>query len=127
MSLQRLTQIGVPVGIVMIVVMLVVPLPPVVLGGLLVAPTGLIRAMGGQPQASAQTVIDTQAAAARAREIVMEVERGLGFVPADRESSSSVQNRSVGSVATQTSVTTARASIGASPRAARSRSSLARM
>ena len=61
------------------------PLPPVVLGGLLVAPMGLIRAMGGQPQASAQTVIDTQAAAARAREIVMEVERGLGFVPADRE------------------------------------------
>jgi len=46
---------------------------------------GLIRAMGGQPQASAQTVIDTQAAAARAREIVMEVERGLGFVPVDRE------------------------------------------
>ena len=61
------------------------PLPPVVLGGLLVAPIGLIRAMGGQPQAAAQTVVDTQAAAARAREIVMEVERGLGFVPMDRE------------------------------------------
>ena len=61
------------------------PLPPVVLGGLLVAPIGLIRAMGGQPQASAQTVVDTQAAATRAREIVMEVERGLGFVPTDRE------------------------------------------
>ena len=29
------------------------PLPPVVLGGLLVAPIGLIRAMGGLPQASA--------------------------------------------------------------------------
>ena len=60
------------------------PLPPVVLGGLLVAPIGLIRAMGGQ-QASAQTTVDTQVAAARAREIVMEVERGLGFVPVDRE------------------------------------------
>jgi len=61
------------------------PLPPVVLGGLLVAPIGLIRAMGGQPQASVQTAVDTQAAAARAREIVMEIERGLGFVPVDRE------------------------------------------
>ncbi|MFG1363450.1 helicase-related protein [Xanthobacter versatilis] len=61
------------------------PLPPVVLGGLLVAPIGLIRAMSGQPQVSAQTAVDTQAAAARAREIVMEIERGLGFVPTDRE------------------------------------------
>ena len=61
------------------------PLPPVVLGGLLVAPIALIRAMGGQPLASAQEAVDTQAAAARAREIVMEVERGLGFVPVDRE------------------------------------------
>jgi superfamily II DNA or RNA helicase len=61
------------------------PLPPVVLGGLLVAPIGLIRAMGGQPQA-VPAVVDTQAAAARAREIVMEIERSLGFVPVDRES-----------------------------------------
>jgi hypothetical protein len=61
------------------------PLPPVVLGGLLVAPIGLIRAMGGQAQALLGTRADTQAAAARAREIVMEVERGLGFVPVDRE------------------------------------------
>jgi SNF2 family DNA or RNA helicase len=63
----------------------IAPLPPVVLGGLLVAPIGLIRAMGGLPQASAQTAVDTQAAAARAREIVMEIERGLGFTPVDRE------------------------------------------
>src|SRR5579875_2413899 len=61
------------------------PLPPVVLGGLLVAPIGLIRAMGGASQAPAQTVVDTRAAAARAREIVMEVERRLSFVPVDRE------------------------------------------
>jgi superfamily II DNA or RNA helicase len=61
------------------------PLPPVVLGGLLVVPIGLIRAIGGVPQASAQTTVDTQAAAARAREIVMEVERELGFRPVDRE------------------------------------------
>ena len=37
MSLQRLTQIGVPIGIVMIVVMLVVPLPAVVLDMLIAA------------------------------------------------------------------------------------------
>jgi superfamily II DNA or RNA helicase len=61
------------------------PLPPVVLGGLLVAPVGLIRAMGGRMPASAETTVDTQIAAARAREIVMEIERGLGFVPVDRE------------------------------------------
>ena len=61
------------------------PLPPVALGGLLVAPIGLIRAMGAQPQPSSQTVVDTQAAAAKARAIVVEIERGLGFVPVDRE------------------------------------------
>jgi ribosomal protein S6E (S10) len=61
------------------------PLPPVVLGGVLVVPIGLIRAIGGAPQVSAQTAVDTQAAAARAREIVMEIERGLGFAPVDRE------------------------------------------
>jgi superfamily II DNA or RNA helicase len=61
------------------------PLPPVVLGGVLVMPIGLICAIGGQGQAKAETTIDTQAAAARAREIVMEVERGLGFAPTDRE------------------------------------------
>ena len=60
------------------------PLPPVVLGGLLVVPLGLLLAIGGKP-APAATPADTQAAAARAREIVMEVERRLGFVPVDRE------------------------------------------
>ncbi|MGH7121407.1 MAG: helicase-related protein, partial [Acetobacteraceae bacterium] len=61
------------------------PLPPVVQGGLLIAPVGLIRAMDGVKQALAESVVDTQAAAARARGIVMEIERGLGFVPIDRE------------------------------------------
>jgi hypothetical protein len=36
--------------------------------------------------AATQAATDTQAAAARAREIVMEVERGLGYAPVDRES-----------------------------------------
>ena len=59
------------------------PLPPVLLGGLLVAPIGLLHAIEGQP--APPVAIDTQAVAARARAIVMEVERSLGFVPVDRE------------------------------------------
>lgn len=61
------------------------PLPPVVLGGLLVIPAGLIHAMTGIPISSTLSPVDTQAAAARARAIIMEVERGLGFIPTDRE------------------------------------------
>jgi SNF2 family DNA or RNA helicase len=61
------------------------PLPPVVLGGLLVVPAGLLAAMTGQPARSYATPADTQAAAARARAVIMEVERDLGFVPTDRE------------------------------------------
>ncbi len=61
------------------------PLPPVALGGLLVVPTGLLRKMTGVVSAPPASR-DTQAAAARARAAVMEVERGLGFEPVDRES-----------------------------------------
>ncbi|MHB1343976.1 MAG: helicase-related protein [Thermoleophilia bacterium] len=61
------------------------PLPPVVLGGSLVVPMGLIAAMTGRPDAPAQSPVDTQAAAARARMIVMDLERDLGFEPVDRE------------------------------------------
>ncbi len=62
------------------------PLPPVVLGGTLVVPIGLIRAMTGKGEsATATRPVDTQASAARARAIVMEIERGLGFDPIDRE------------------------------------------
>lgn len=62
------------------------PLPPVILGGLLVIPAGLLAKIA--PSASTARVVaqDTQVAAARAREIVMEVERRLGFEPIDRES-----------------------------------------
>ena len=56
------------------------PLPPVVLGGLLVVPQGLVDAMTGR-----RSPVDTQEVAARARAIVMEVERGLGYEPTDRE------------------------------------------
>ncbi len=61
------------------------PLPPVVVGGMLVVPIGLLRTMTGQAS-QAESAIDTQASAARAREIVMNVERALGFEPVDRES-----------------------------------------
>lgn len=66
------------------------PLPPVVIGGLLVLPVGLIRRIAAEesplPDARVlQYAHDTQIAAAKARLIVMEVERGLGFEPIDRE------------------------------------------
>jgi hypothetical protein len=61
----------------------IAPLPPVVLGGLLVVPLGLLAQMTGKTTATTPT--DTQAAAARARAVVMEIERNLGFEPTDRE------------------------------------------
>ena len=60
-------------------------LPPVVLGGLVVVPLGLVAAMTGRPLAAPASPADTQASAARARAAVMEVERALGFAPTDRE------------------------------------------
>ena len=59
------------------------PRPPVVLGGLLVVPRGLLDAMTGRPAPTAP--VDTQASAARARAIVMATEHRLGFEPTDRE------------------------------------------
>jgi superfamily II DNA or RNA helicase len=60
-------------------------LPPVVLGGLVVVPLGLLAATAGHALAAATSPADTQTAAARARAAVMEVERSLGFEPTDRE------------------------------------------
>lgn len=60
------------------------PLPPVVLGGLLVVPIGLLQVMSGKGAFSGSPV-DTQVSAARARAIIMEIERSLGFEPTDRE------------------------------------------
>jgi superfamily II DNA or RNA helicase len=60
------------------------PLPPVVIGGVLVVPIGLIAKMTGNTLTPNQTQ-DTQIAAAKARAIVMETERTLGFEPIDRE------------------------------------------
>ncbi len=61
------------------------PLPPVVLGGVLVVPQGLLHELKGSESVPTTVSVDTQASAARAREIVMAVERELGFEPTDRE------------------------------------------
>jgi superfamily II DNA or RNA helicase len=60
-------------------------LPPVALGGFIVLPAGLIAQMTGRPLSKSTQTIDTQASAARARAVVMQVERQLGFEPTDRE------------------------------------------
>ena len=61
------------------------PLPPLVLGGVLVVPQGLLAAIRGQRPTAPKQVRDTQKSAARARAIIMETERALGFEPTDRE------------------------------------------
>jgi SNF2 family DNA or RNA helicase len=61
------------------------PLPPVILGGMLVVPQALIARMTGRPAPALAAAPDSQAAAARARAVVMGAERGLGFEPTDRE------------------------------------------
>ena len=61
------------------------PLPPVMLGGLVLVPKGLLEAMTGRQTPVSGAAADTGAVAARARAIVVEVERGLGFEPTDRE------------------------------------------
>jgi superfamily II DNA or RNA helicase len=60
-------------------------LPPVALGGFVVVPEGLIAVISGRPLSKTMQAVDTQASAARARAIVLEVERRLGFEPTDRE------------------------------------------
>ena len=61
------------------------PLPPVIQGGFLVVPLGLIKAMQGKSLPASTYAQDTQENAARARSIVMEVERALGCEPVDVE------------------------------------------
>ena len=61
------------------------PLPPVVLGGVLVVPQGLLATIRGERPAPPDHVRDTQESAARARAIIMDTERTLGFEPTDRE------------------------------------------
>ena len=58
---------------------------PELLGGLLVVPRGLLDKMGNHQTEPPVPPTDTQAIAARARRIVMAVERDMGFDPTDRE------------------------------------------
>ncbi len=60
-------------------------IPPIVLGGMVVIPRGLLAKIMNTPLPRLITSVDTQAVAARARAIVMAVERNLGFTPVDRE------------------------------------------
>ena len=60
-------------------------LPPVILGGLVVVPIGLLAKITGQPVSTVKDAVDRLAVAAHAREIIMDVERSLGFEPIDRE------------------------------------------
>ncbi len=59
-------------------------LPPVAMGGVLVLPAGLLAKLAGKPLQGTQAT-DTLASAAKAREVIMGVERQLGFLPVDRE------------------------------------------
>lgn len=60
-------------------------LPPVVLGGLVVVPAGLLAKLTGHPPSEPSQPGDIQVWAAHARAIIMEIERQLGFDPIDRE------------------------------------------
>jgi hypothetical protein len=63
----------------------ILPAPPSIVGAVLVVPLGLLRKMRGEPLAATLRPEDTQHSAVRARTIVMEVERTLGYQPVDRE------------------------------------------
>jgi len=65
------------------------PLPPVVLGGMLVVPIGLIKAMTGEVSTTPSAAVDTQVSAARARAIVMDIERQFALTPPTGNSRSS--------------------------------------
>lgn len=59
--------------------------PPVIRGGVVVVPVGLLRRLRGEPSQSPSMPVDTQVNAARARLAVMDAERALGYEPVDRE------------------------------------------
>jgi hypothetical protein len=61
------------------------PLPPVIQGGFVVVPIGLIHTMQGKGTSLSGYGSDIQQSSAKARAIVMEIERKLGYEPIDRE------------------------------------------
>ena len=66
---------------------LISPLPPVVLGGVLVVPKGLIDLMKGRAPETGDAKSDKNKMdiAAKGRKIVMDIERKMGYEPTDRE------------------------------------------
>jgi len=58
--------------------------PPVVQGGVIILPAGMLN-LASNGSINPDTTVDRMAVAAQAREIVMEIERMLGFEPVDRE------------------------------------------
>jgi len=60
-------------------------LPPAITGGLMIVPLGLLAKIEGRSVPVDHVTKETQEAAAHAREIIMEIERKLGFEPTDRE------------------------------------------
>ena len=58
-------------------------LPPVVLGGAMIVPVGLLRTLSGESAAAPTFAIDTERSEMLAMEAVMEAERQLGYVPRD--------------------------------------------
>jgi superfamily II DNA or RNA helicase len=61
------------------------PKPPTVIGGLLVVPVGLLNQINGVKADSQTDTIDNLEVADKAREIIIETERELGFEPVDKE------------------------------------------
>jgi len=60
------------------------PLPPVVLGGAMIVPLGLLRTLIGQTaETPPEFAQDTEESERRAMQAVMEAERRLGFIPRD--------------------------------------------
>jgi superfamily II DNA or RNA helicase len=59
------------------------PLPPVVLGGAMIVPRGLLRTLSGTSSAVPTFAQDTERSETLAMEAVMQAERQLGYVPRD--------------------------------------------
>ena len=63
----------------------IAPATPLVVGGIAVLPLGLLHRINGVDPEEIQHARDTQASAARAREIVMRIESEMGCIPKDVE------------------------------------------
>jgi SNF2 family DNA or RNA helicase len=60
-------------------------IPPLILGGVVVVPVGLLNRLKGVDPGLTRQIVDTQKSAARARNVIMELERSFGCIPTDVE------------------------------------------